>query len=80
MFLKNIFFYLVWWYPTSNGIIITSKKMYNKIGGFDESLKFHEDGVFIVEGLQKGETIVIAGIHTLMPGQVIRPVSVQTLL
>ena len=41
---------------------------------------FHEDGVFIVEGLQKGETIVIAGIHTLMPGQVIRPVSVQTLL
>lgn len=38
---------------------------------------FHEKGVFILEGIQKGEIIVIAGIHTLTPGQIINPVPAQ---
>lgn len=40
---------------------------------------FHENGVFIKEGLQNGDLFVTTGVHMLMPGQVVRPVLVQTL-
>lgn len=38
---------------------------------------FHEEGVSIIEGLQNGELVVTAGVNTLTPGQVVRPVQVQ---
>ena len=39
--------------------------------------RFREDGVIIIQGLQTGEQIVVAGVHTLVPGQVVRPVQAQ---
>lgn len=38
---------------------------------------FREDGVIITHGLQTGEQVVVAGVHTLVPGQVVRPVQAQ---
>lgn len=35
---------------------------------------FREDGVIITQGLQTGEQVVVAGVHTLVLGQVVRPV------
>lgn len=35
---------------------------------------FREDGVLILSGLAAGERIVVAGVHTLLPGQSIRPI------
>jgi RND family efflux transporter MFP subunit len=34
---------------------------------------YREDGVLILSGLGKGERIVVAGVHTLVPGQIVRP-------
>lgn len=36
---------------------------------------FSEDGILIASGLQAGEKIAIAGIHTLIKGQQVRPVA-----
>lgn len=33
---------------------------------------FREDGVTISDGLRDGEQVVVAGVHTLVPGQVVR--------
>jgi RND family efflux transporter MFP subunit len=33
---------------------------------------FREDGVLIAGGLQKGEQVVVAGVQTLVPGQIVR--------
>ena len=38
---------------------------------------FREDGAVISAGLQGGEQVVIAGVHALVPGQVVRPVEVR---
>ena len=38
---------------------------------------FREDGVVITEGLKDGEQVVVAGVHTLVPGQIVRPVQAQ---
>lgn len=38
---------------------------------------FREDGVIVTLGLQIGEQVVVAGVHTLVPGQVVRPVQAQ---
>lgn len=38
---------------------------------------FREDGVIIIQGLQTGEQVVVAGVHTLVPGQLVRPVQAQ---
>lgn len=35
---------------------------------------FREDGVLISAGLEAGEQVVVAGVHTLVPGQIVRPV------
>ena len=35
---------------------------------------FREDGVLITEGLQAGEKIAIAGVHTLVKDQLVKPV------
>jgi len=35
--------------------------------------KFSEDGVTILDGLKPGERVVAAGVHKLLPGQVVRP-------
>lgn len=40
---------------------------------------FHQDGVYVTDGLQDGELVVVAGVHTLLPGQVVRPVPVHKL-
>ena len=37
---------------------------------------FREDGVLISQGLQAGDQVVIAGLQTLVPGQVVRPTPV----
>jgi hypothetical protein len=36
---------------------------------------FREDGVLITSGLQAGEKIAIAGIHTLIKNQLVHPVT-----
>lgn len=41
--------------------------------------QYHENGVNVVGGLQPGELVVTAGVHKLIPGQVVRPVE-QTLV
>ncbi len=38
---------------------------------------FREDGAIISAGLQGGEQVVIAGVHALVAGQVVRPVEVK---
>lgn len=38
---------------------------------------FREDGVVITEGLQIGDQVVVAGVHTLLSGQKVRPQLVQ---
>lgn len=38
---------------------------------------FREDGVVITEGLQIGDQVVVAGVHTLLSGQKVRPQFVQ---
>ena len=35
---------------------------------------YREDGVVVEKGLAAGERVVIAGVHKLIPGQVVRPV------
>jgi RND family efflux transporter MFP subunit len=35
--------------------------------------QFREDGVLVTSGLTAGELVVIAGVHTLVPGQVVTP-------
>jgi len=40
--------------------------------------EFTEDGVVIVSGLQAGEKIAIAGVHTLVKGQPVKPVAKAT--
>ena len=35
--------------------------------------QFREDGVLITGGLEAGETVVVAGVHTLVAGQVVHP-------
>jgi len=35
---------------------------------------FREDGVLIADGLQAGEKIAIAGVHTLIKNQQVKPV------
>jgi membrane fusion protein, multidrug efflux system len=39
---------------------------------------FREDGVFVSKGLQDGDQVVVAGVHALVPGQVVRPVQVRS--
>jgi len=39
---------------------------------------FREDGVIVRQGLQKGEQVVVAGVQTLIPGQVVRPTPVES--
>lgn len=46
---KNIFFRPL---ILSNGLIFCNRRLYYKIGGFDEDLKRHEDGKFIREGFK----------------------------
>jgi hypothetical protein len=36
--------------------------------------QFREDGVLIVSGLQSGEKIAVAGVHTLIKNQQVKPV------
>jgi multidrug efflux system membrane fusion protein len=36
--------------------------------------QFREDGVLIYSGLQAGEQIAVAGVHTLTPNQVVKPI------
>lgn len=38
-----------------------------------ETGMFREDGVLVKAGLAEGDQVVIAGVHTLVPGQVVRP-------
>lgn len=38
---------------------------------------YREDGVVIAQGLQEGENVVVAGVHTLLPGQKVRPQFIQ---
>jgi len=38
---------------------------------------FREDGVIITQGIQTGELVVAAGVQTLAPGQIVRPVPMQ---
>jgi len=40
-----------------------------------ETGAFREDGVLVHKGLTQGETIVIAGVHTLNQNQLIRPIT-----
>jgi len=40
--------------------------------------EFSEDGVLIISGLQTGEKIAIAGVHTLVKGLTVKPVSEAT--
>jgi hypothetical protein len=35
---------------------------------------FTEDGVLIKEGLQVGEKVAIAGVHTLIKDQIVKPI------
>lgn len=42
--------------------------------------QFSEEGVLITNGLQSGEMIAIAGVHTLVKGQQVQPKLVQTLV
>lgn len=39
-----------------------------------ETGPYREDGVVVTQGLARGERVVIAGVHKLQPGQVVRPV------
>ncbi|MGZ4957796.1 MAG: efflux RND transporter periplasmic adaptor subunit [Methylomonas sp.] len=39
---------------------------------------FREDGVIVTQGLQNGDQVVVAGVQTLVPGQVVRPVPVES--
>ncbi len=39
---------------------------------------FREDGVLISAGLQEGDQVVVAGVQTLVPGQVVRPQPVRS--
>jgi membrane fusion protein, multidrug efflux system len=39
-----------------------------------EAGQFSEDGILIINGLQEGEKIAIAGVHTLIKGQQVKPV------
>jgi RND family efflux transporter MFP subunit len=39
---------------------------------------FREDGVIITEGIQTGEQVVSAGVQTLVPGQIVRPITMQS--
>lgn len=55
MGLKNLMITVFFFVPTSNGIIFCSRKMYEQLGGFDESLKQQEDGKFIRAGARKGK-------------------------
>lgn len=43
-----------------------------------ETGMFREDGVIITQGLQSGEQIVAAGVQTLAPGQIVRPLPMQS--
>jgi len=38
-----------------------------------ETGMFREDGVLVKAGLNDGDQVVVAGVHTLVPGQVVRP-------
>lgn len=38
---------------------------------------FREDGVIVRQGLQSGEQVVVAGVQTLVPGQIVQPVPVE---
>jgi RND family efflux transporter MFP subunit len=40
--------------------------------------EFTEDGVLIASGLHAGEKIAIAGVHTLVKGQLVKPVAKAT--
>jgi hypothetical protein len=40
--------------------------------------EFTEDGVLIASGLKAGEKIAIAGVHTLVKGQLVKPVAKAT--
>lgn len=39
---------------------------------------FREDGVLISQGLTAGDQVVVAGVQTLVPGQIVRPSSVRS--
>lgn len=39
---------------------------------------FREDGVIVTQGLHDGEQVVVAGVQTLVPGQAVRPVPVES--
>lgn len=39
---------------------------------------FREDGIIVTQGLQNGEQVVVAGVQTLVPGQIVRPKPVET--
>ena len=39
---------------------------------------FREDGVIITQGIQTGEQVVSAGVQTLVPGQIVRPIAMQS--
>lgn len=38
---------------------------------------YREDGVVVTQGLQEGDKVVAAGVHTLLPGQTVRPQVIQ---
>ncbi len=57
--LKNFIIKYIPVYPTSNGIIFTTKTMFDKIGGFDESLVKREDGVFVRTGRKLGKFVIL---------------------
>lgn len=38
---------------------------------------FREDGVIVTEGLHDGDQVVVAGVQTLVPGQIVRPVPAE---
>lgn len=42
-----------------------------------ETGMYREDGVIVTQGLKKGDLVVVAGAHTLAPGQVVRPQQAQ---
>ncbi len=39
---------------------------------------FREDGVIVTQGIQTGEQLVAAGVQTLVPGQIVRPIPMQS--
>jgi len=54
----------VWRYDPASGKVAISPV---EIG------QYREDGVLVTSGVRNGDWIVSAGVHKLIPGQVVRP-------